>query len=93
MDLIAEWEEMVRQMMRVSATFIDSEGNRKAIIAWNGLNNVVGIGDVLNNRRIVEINDASIAYTEGGRRGVIALQPIPQRPAELNPRHRELFNR
>jgi len=89
LDLLAEWEAMVRAMMRLSAVLIDDTGSdHRAMIAWNGLNNVVSVGDVLNNRRITGISSSSVTYVEGGRRGEMTLQPVPPRPAQLDTRSR-----
>jgi len=89
MDLIAEWEEAVRRMMRVTAILLDeSEGNHKAIIVWNGRNNEVRIGDVINNRRITGITQSSVTFTEAGRRGEMPLQAVPPRPANIDGRQR-----
>jgi hypothetical protein len=88
LDLLHEWEQMVRRMMRLSATYFDESGNQIAMIAWNGTDNVVRIGDVLNNRRITGISENSVTYTEAGSTGTMNLQPVPPRPVQLDSRQR-----
>ena len=95
LDLLREWEEMVRRMMRLSAVLIDNDGNQTAIIVWNGRNNSVKVGDVLNNRRITNITLDRVEYIEGGQRGYMVRQAIPPRPvpARNTPRQFRAENR
>ena len=86
LDLMKEWEEMVKRMMRLTATFKDSQGNQKAMIAFGGKENVVGVGDVLNNKKITNITLDKVYFTEGGNQGHLTLQPIPPRPAQIDPK-------
>ena len=88
LDLLREWEAMVRRMMRLSSVFIDSEGNETAVIVWNGRNNTVRVGDTLNNKTITRITLDRLYYTEGGRAGTIIRQPVPPRPTAPDTRGR-----
>jgi len=83
LDLLKEWEDRVRRMMRLSAVFTDTEGNNKAIIVWNGENNVVAPGDMLNNHLITKINAEQVEYEFNGRKGYLQPQPVPPKPVEL----------
>jgi len=85
LDLLKEWEEMVRRMMRLTATIDDGESQR-AIIEWNAKSNVVVVGDILNNKRITHISADFVEYTEGGMRGTLVPQSIPPKPEQLQGR-------
>jgi hypothetical protein len=87
LDLLLEWEEMVRRMMRLTAVIEEESGEKSAIISWNGRNNRVQIGDVLNNKRITSIEMDRVEYSEGGMRGVLIPQRIPPRPAQIDTRN------
>ena len=92
LDLLKEWEEMVRRMMRLTAIIEDDMGNQKAIIAWDAKNTVVGVGDIINNKRITRITDDRVEYTEAGKTGTLTPQPIPPKPPQLE-RGRTIGNR
>ena len=87
LDLLKEWEEMVRRMMRLTAVIEDETGGKSAIISWNGKNNRVEVGDVLNNKRITRIEMDRVEYSEGGMRGVFIPQKVPPRPVPLETRN------
>lgn len=88
-DLQNQWEDMVRSMMRLSATFTDSKGQKKAMIAFQGRDNLVGIGDVVGGRKIVDIQNQRVYFTENGYKGFLDIQKIPPKPVELDTQKQE----
>jgi len=84
LDMQKQWEDMVASMMRLSATFVDSKGVRRAIIDYQGRNNTVAVGDVIAGRKIVEIQDSRVYFVENGYRGFIDVSKIPPKPEILN---------
>ncbi len=83
MDRLKEWEEMIANMVRLAATFIDEEGHKAAIIAYQGKNSIYRIGDTVAGRRIEDIRSGQVIYTIGGTRSTMIVQPIPPKPVEL----------
>ncbi len=83
-DLQKQWEEMVASMMRLAATFVDSRGAKRAYISYAGKNWDVKAGDQIGDRKIVEIQQGRVYFTQGGMKGFIDVQPIPAKPASLD---------
>ncbi|MCL1826879.1 MAG: hypothetical protein FWG20_02455 [Candidatus Cloacimonetes bacterium] len=91
LDLLKEWEEKVKRMMRLTA-IIGEDENQRAIIEWNAKSNVVAVGDVLNNKRITRIGVNEVDYIENGIKGTFVPQPVPPKPVQLD-RGRSTSNR
>ncbi len=89
LDLQKQWEEMVASMMRLSATFTDSFGRKKAMIAFDGKNNLVSVGDVIGGRKITDITNDKVYFTENGYKGFLEVQKIPPKPVELDETKKE----
>jgi len=87
LDLLAEWEAMVRRTMRLSAIIDDSEGNRAATIEYQGKSNLVRVGDTLANRRFTRIDtqERRLYYTDNGVSGYMVEQKVPPKPANVAP--------
>jgi hypothetical protein len=85
MDLLAEWEQMVRNMIRLTAIFDDQDGSVVAIIEHGGKQNVVRVGETVSNRRITRIDVPArrVYFFDGNREGYMVEQGIPPKPAEL----------
>lgn len=83
LDLRKQWEDMVRSMMRLTATFKDSENRQKAMIAFGGKDHIVEVGDVINNKKITRITFDEVYFQEGGHTGVLKVEPIPPKPVQL----------
>ncbi|HNW99907.1 MAG TPA: hypothetical protein PLE74_00220 [Candidatus Cloacimonadota bacterium] len=83
-DLLQQWQNMVRNMVRLAGTFIDENGKRTAIISYQGSDGRYYIGDYVAGRKIEEIHNGQIVYLANGQRGVMYLEPIPPRPVELD---------
>lgn len=84
MDMQKQWENMIASMMRLSATFIDSKGVRRAIIDYQGKNNTVGVGDYIAGRKIIEIDASRVYFLENGYKGFIDVSKIPPKPEILD---------
>jgi len=83
MDRLQEWENMVRNMVRLAATFINEDNEKCAIIYYQGSSGIYRIGDSVAGRRILEIGDRQISYISGGVRSTMTVQPIPPKPADI----------
>jgi hypothetical protein len=84
LDRLQEWEYMIANTVRLAATFIDEDGERCAILAFQGKSSLYHIGDDVAGRKIVEIKSGQIAYTSGGIRSIMTVQPIPPKPADVD---------
>jgi type II secretory pathway component PulC len=85
LDRLQAWEDMVANLVRVAATFVDEDNQRVAIIAYQGKSSLYRIGDTVAGRRIEDIKNGQVIYTSGGIRSVMTVQPIPPKPADLEP--------
>lgn len=83
LDRLQEWENMVANMVRVAATFVNEDNQKCAIIAYQGKSAIYRVGDTIAGRRIDDIMNGQVAYTAGGVRSVMNVQPIPPKPADL----------
>ena len=92
LDRLQAWEDMVANMVRVAATFVDEDNQRVAIIAYQGKSSLYRIGDTVAGRRIDDIKSGQVIYTSGGMRSVMTVQPIPPKPADLEPANNSDFN-
>ncbi|MBW6515488.1 MAG: hypothetical protein K0B81_02590 [Candidatus Cloacimonetes bacterium] len=87
-DLEQEWRRQVDAMIRLAATYIDENGNRRAAIAYGGETRLYAIGDSVNNNRIVDIDVGTVTLTYQGRESTLELKPIPPKPAQIDDRSR-----
>ena len=87
-DLEKEWRRQVEEMMRLAATYVDEDGNRRAAIAYQGKTRLYGVGDYIDRNRIVDIDVGTITLMYQGRQNVLELKPIPPRPAQIDDRTR-----
>ncbi|MCB5230531.1 MAG: hypothetical protein WCX83_00545 [Candidatus Cloacimonas sp.] len=85
-DLEQEWRRQVEAMMRLAATYIDDQGNSKAAIAFQGKTEVYGVGDVIDNSKITNIENGKLTLVKSGRQTVLELKPIPDKPTKLDTR-------
>jgi hypothetical protein len=94
MDLLAEYEAMLRRLMRLSTVIEDNMGNSVAIIEYQGRQNVVKVGDTLGNRRFTNIDLANkrAYFTEGGVSAHLVVTRVPPPPAELDSSNRNNIN-
>jgi len=85
LDLLAEWEAMVRRTPRLSAIYDDHEGNRVADIDYDGKMNTVKAGDVIANRRVTRIDttEKKLYYVENGVSGQMVESKVPPKPAAI----------
>ncbi len=85
LDRLQEWENMVANMVRVAATFVNEDNEKCAIISYQGKSALYRIGDIIAGRRIEDIRNGQVVYNYGGVRSVMTVQPIPAKPADLEP--------
>ncbi|MEA1973617.1 MAG: hypothetical protein U9N34_10075 [Candidatus Cloacimonadota bacterium] len=83
-DLLAEWEEQVRNMIRLTSTILPETGEKVASFAYQGKNTEYKIGEKVNGRKITDIQSGEVTYIHNGRKGTFKLQPIPQKPAVIS---------
>lgn len=84
LDRLQEWEFMVANMVRLAATFVNEDNMRYAIIAHQGKNAIYKIGDTVGGRRIEDIREGKVIYTQGGVRSEMVVQPIPPKPVDID---------
>lgn len=84
LDRLQAWENMIANMVRVAATFINEDNEKCAIISYQGKSGVYRIGDVIAGRRIEDIQEQQVIYTSGGVRSIMVVQPIPPKPADID---------
>jgi hypothetical protein len=85
LDRLQAWEDMVNNMVRVAATFVDEDNQKVAVIAYHGASALYRVGDTIAGRRIDDIRDSTVYYTYGGVRSSMTVQPIPPKPVDLEP--------
>lgn len=81
-DRMAEFEEMVRNMFRLSTTALDENGNKIAYIEYQDRIHGGRVGDVIEGRRITSIGESTITYYYGGQSYTTRVQPRPERPQQ-----------
>ncbi len=84
LDRLQAWENMVANMVRVAATFINEDNEKCAIISYQGKSDIYRIGDIIAGRHIVDIQEQQVIYTSGGVRSIMVVQPIPPKPADID---------
>ncbi len=82
-DLLQQWQNMVKNMVRLAGTFIDADGKRTAIISYQGKDTRYYVGDYVAGRKIEEIQNGKIVFIANGQKGTMILEPIPPKPVEL----------
>jgi hypothetical protein len=85
LDRLQEWENMINNMVRVAATFVDEDNNKVAVIAYQGKSGLYKVGDTIAGRRIDDVRDGTVYYTYNGMRSSMTVQPIPPKPVDLEP--------
>ncbi len=88
-DLELEWRRKVESMMRLAATYIDEQGNRRASIAYRGKMELYDVGDYIEDNRIVSIESGTITLAQNGREQILEVKPIPPKPAQIDTERRD----
>lgn len=83
LDRLQEWENMVKNMVRLAATFVNEDNEKCAIIYYQGSSGIYKIGDSVAGRRIIDIGNRQLTYVSGGVRSTMTVQPIPPKPADI----------
>ncbi len=80
-DLAQEWENAQRFAFRPTGTYIDeSSGKRLVTVEYNDRIYTAGVGEVIEGRRIVWINEQNVGVSSGGSTQTLTIQPRPQMP-------------
>ena len=82
-DLEQEWIDKVQSMVRLTATFISSDGIKYASISYKGKNKVYKVGDRIAGQKITKIGEGNIKVLFNGGQRILKIQPIPDKPTEL----------
>lgn len=82
-DLEEEWRREIEAMMRLAATYIDEHGNKRAAIAYQGKTELYGIGDYINDNRVVHIESGLIRLAQNGIEQDLEVKPIPPKPRQI----------
>jgi hypothetical protein len=83
LDRLKAWEDMVANMVRLAATFVNEDNETVAIISYQGKSGIYKVGDYIAGRHITEIKNGLVYYTAGGVRSYMTIQPIPPKPADI----------
>jgi len=86
LDLLAEWEAMVRRTPRLSAIYDDHQGTLVADIEYDGKMNTVKVGETVAHRRVTRIDSSAkkLYYVENGVSGQMEEQKVPPKPALIS---------
>lgn len=82
-DLEKQWEEMVKNQLRLSAVMIDADGNRRASFAYGGSFHLTRVGDSIAGYRVSSIGERSVTLASGSGNVVKTIEPIPAKPKEI----------
>jgi len=81
-DRDKEFEEMVKNTFRLILTASDEHGNRIAFIEFRGMLHEARVGQTVEGRKILDIQDKSIKYSLNGIVYTTELAPRPAKPAD-----------
>lgn len=79
-DILKEWQEQVKNTIRLSSTILPEAGKKAASFSYKGETKEYYIGDKIAGRKITDIQNGKVIYVYNGREGVFTLQPIPEKP-------------
>jgi len=82
-DILEDWKQQVKNMIRLTSTIIPEEGDKVASFAYQDKNTEYKIGEKIAGRKITDIQNGSVDYIYNGKTGVFKLQPIPPKPAVI----------
>ena len=88
-DLEQEWRRQIEAMMRLAATYIDEQCNKRAAIAYEGKTELYGLGDYINNNRVVNIESGRITLAQNGVEQDLEVKPIPPKPVQIQEERRQ----
>ncbi|HNZ33190.1 MAG TPA: hypothetical protein P5518_01390 [Candidatus Cloacimonas sp.] len=81
-DREKEYQEMLKNTFRLATTARDEFGNKIAYIEYQGKLYEARVGDIVEGRRILDIQDKSIRYSHNGIITTTELAPRPAKPVE-----------
>jgi hypothetical protein len=83
LDRLQEWENMIANMVRLAATFVNEDNETCAVISYQGKSGVYRVGDTVAGRYITDIKNGLCYYSQGGIHSYMTVQPIPEKPADI----------
>lgn len=81
-DREMEFREMLLNTFRLATTARDDYGNKIAFIEYRGTLHEARIGQVIEGRKILNIDDNSIRYSYNGITSTTELAPRPSKPVD-----------
>jgi len=81
-DREKEFEDMVKNTFRLATTASDEYGNKIAYIEYRGALHEARIGQVVEGRKILDIQNKSVRYSYNGIVSTTELSPRPAKPAD-----------
>ncbi|PKN72753.1 MAG: hypothetical protein CVU50_06345 [Candidatus Cloacimonetes bacterium HGW-Cloacimonetes-3] len=81
-DRDIEFQEMLLNTFRLATTARDDYGNKIAFIEYRGMLHEARIGQVVEGRKILNIDDRSIRYSYNGITSTTELAPRPSKPVD-----------
>lgn len=81
-DREKEFEDMVKNTFRLATTARDENGNKIAFIEYRNVLHEARVGQVIEGRKILQIEDKSIRYSYNGIVSTTELAPRPAKPVE-----------
>ncbi|MEN6444624.1 MAG: hypothetical protein ABFC98_01105 [Candidatus Cloacimonas sp.] len=81
-DREKEYENMLKNTFRLATTARDENGNKIAYIEYQGKLYEAHVGDYVEGRHILDIQDRNIRYSYNGTINTTELAPRPPKPVE-----------
>ncbi|MCD4797303.1 MAG: hypothetical protein K8R49_09090 [Candidatus Cloacimonetes bacterium] len=82
-DLEKQWKEEVENMVRLESTIVPEKGRKRAAISFKGKTKLYSIGDEFAKGKITDIREGKIIYMYNGRKGILKIQKLPEKPVEI----------
>lgn len=82
-DLEQQWKQKVESMVRLESTIVPQDGEKKAVISYQGETKIYGVGDTFAKGKITEIRSGEISYLANGKTLTMKIQKLPEKPASI----------
>ena len=82
-DLEKQWKKEIENMVRLESTIVPEKGRKRAAISYKGKTKLYSIGDEFAKGKITDIREGKIIYVYNGREGILKIQKLPEKPAEI----------
>ena len=83
-DLEKQWRLEVERMVRLESTIVPEVGRKIAAISHKGITKLYSIGDSFYYGKITDIRKGEIDYLYKGRKNVLILQKLPDKPDAIS---------